>query len=114
MTSSSTPETAVADLPRMSDCRDCADPIRFVTNQATGRRIPVNPAPTRDGSGGIAARLIRTPKGRDLVGYPITRDRGPDLHHPMRFTVHAATCKSRPRPAIKPDPTPVEVDAPLF
>lgn len=94
-------------LPRMADCRDCADPIRFVT-MPTGKHMPVNPAPLgpldrgRDSVGTVAAALA----GHVLVGYVISHARGGDGRHPLRFRPHAATCTAaRPAtPEREPDP----------
>jgi hypothetical protein len=99
-------------LPRPSECRDCADPIRFV-NLPSGKSLPVNPGIAPAGRGTVAARLVMTTAGRQLRGFVIAHDRQPDPHNPLRFTVHAATCKALPRNTTEPA-RPVEVDAPLF
>jgi hypothetical protein len=100
-------------LPRPGECRDCADPIRFV-HLESGRTVPVNPLPARDGAGTIAARLVRTTDGRQLRGYALSKTRGPEPHNPLRFTVHAATCKSRPANAPPGADQPDEADTPMF
>lgn len=99
-----------ANLPRLAECRDCAEPIRFVRMATTGRNMPVNPAPITDGTTnhtGVAAGL----RGNTLHGYVITPDRlAGDPRFPYRFTPHYATCEAK---KSKPTPKPVE-DPALF
>jgi hypothetical protein len=92
-------------LPRLAECRDCHDPIRFVRMVATGRPCPVDPMPNPD-RGTIAAQI----RGRDLVGFVITPDHRADPTYGLRFVPHGATCPERPKPRIRP----VETDVPLF
>lgn len=92
-----------AALPRLAECRDCQEPIRFVL-MPSGRNMPINPKPSRDGT--VAARLRRN----TLDGYVITADRpAGDLRYPYRFTPHYVTCSERTTP-----PTPEPADKPLF
>lgn len=85
-------------LPRLSECRACHDPIRFV-KLATGKALPVNPQP--DPRGNVAAHLA----GGQLVGFVISRDRLPGARDPFRFVPHYATCEDAKKPA-KPPPEP--------
>lgn len=98
--------TVGGELPRLSECRACSDPIRFVQLDS-GKAMPVNPRPGVDGS--ICARLVMaissTRHGKELRGYVITADRKPDPTW-LRFVPHYATCSERPRAAVDPKPTP--------
>lgn len=86
-------------LGHLAECRDCHEPIRFVRMDATGRNMPINPAPSRDTRPGtVAAR----PNGPRLTGYVITTERPQDPRHPYRFTPHYATCQ---KPTKKHPPT---------
>lgn len=94
------------NLPKLSECRSCHEPIRFV-RMPSGRAMPVNPAPTnRVDMGNVVARVV----AGSLEGYVISLDRGPSPAYSLRFTPHYATCSER-KPAAKPAPPP---DAPLF
>jgi hypothetical protein len=87
----------------MTECHLCHDPIRFVRMEATGRALPVNPAPHTDGGGNVAARLA----GGGLHGFVISKDRLPGVSEPYRFTAHYATCeKQRPTRPEPPEPPP--------
>lgn len=97
-------------LPRISECRECHDPIRFV-ELVNGKAVPVNPAPAEQGRGVIAARLIQTAAGRQLRGFYTSATRRADATNPLRFTPHQATCTARAR---TPEPTPAPADVPLF
>lgn len=89
-------------LPRLAECRDCHDPIRFVRMDTTGRALPVDPAPNPE-RGTVAATL----RAGSLVGFVISRDRQAGVGHPYRFTPHHATCEARkPAPKQTPAPTP--------
>jgi len=92
-----------ATLPRLAECRDCHEPIRFVRMEDTGRLLPVNPVPdpTITGHGTVCARL----SGAVLVGYVTSRDRVASHHMPYRFRPHFATCEDR-KPEAKPKPEP--------
>lgn len=91
-------------LPKLSECRDCHDPIRFVRMDDTGRALPVNPAPHTDGGGNVAARM----QGAGLTGFVIGKDRRPGPGDPFRFTAHHATCEAR-KSKEKPTPPPPPV-----
>lgn len=86
-------------LPRLSECRDCADPIRFVRMESTGRALPVDPSPTPRGT--VAATLR---SGR-FYGYIITQDRLGNPAYAYRFVPHHASCEARKTPK-KPAPEP--------
>lgn len=79
----------------LSECRECAEPIRFVALD-TGKALPVNPMP--NSSGNVCARRI----GSKLHGYVVSKTHGPDPLF-LRFMPHHATCEERqsnkPRPA---------------
>lgn len=94
-------------LPRLSECRDCHDPIRFV-RMPSGKSMPVNPSPNPT-SGTVAARLM----GGVLVGFVITTDRRPGPLDSLRFVPHASTCEERTRTTSSTTPTPA-ADVPLF
>lgn len=95
-----------ARLPALAECRDCAEPIRFVTMPAVDRdnpprRMPVNPKPNDRGT--VAAALI----GHELHGHVITAKSPAKPYEPYRFTPHPATCearKSTTQPAPEPHP----------
>lgn len=91
-----------AQLPSLTECRDCHEPIRFVRMQDTGKALPVNPIPNPDGP--VAAHIA----GGRLVGFVISRDRLAGPFDPHRFTPHYATCDARksnkPNPPTAPDP----------
>ena len=73
-------------LPRLSECRTCQAPIRFV-KLASGKAMPVNPQPNPEGN--VAARLV----GGGLHGHVISRDHpAPKVGH--RFVAHYATCEA--------------------
>lgn len=103
-------ERMSSNLPRISECRLCHDPIRFV-ELVNGKAVPVNPAPAEKGRGVIAARLIQTAKGRTLRGFYTSATRRADATNPLRFTPHQATCTEVRRPT---SPAPAPADAPLF
>lgn len=91
-----------SQLPRLSECRDCGDPIRFVLIETTGRPMPVNPMPNQ--AGNVAAHL----SGGRLLGFVVSRDRQPGPLDPFRFMPHAATCDARveePKPRPEPHPS---------
>lgn len=94
-------------LPRLSECRDCRLPIRFV-RMPSGKAMPVNPLPDRE-HGSVAAHLM----GGALVGFVITPDRRPGPLDPFRFVPHAASCEERTRSTSSTTPTPA-ADEPLF
>lgn len=100
-------------LPRLGECRDCHDPIRFVKLD-TGRLMPVNPKPGATGS--VCARLVIAPlgsvEGKELRGYVIAKDRPADPTWPYRFVPHPATCPER-KPSKPTTPTPAP-DPALF
>lgn len=88
-------------LPRLSECRDCAEPIRFVRMADTGKALPVNPATNPQGT--VCARLV----GGQLEGFVISRDRLPSPFHVWRFLPHHATCSAlAEQRAAKPAPEP--------
>ena len=87
-------------LPRPGECRECAEPIRFVALD-TGKLIPVNPLPNPE-RGNVAAHLA----GGRLHGFVISRDRLPGPFDRLRFTPHAATCEAIDRTPKKPAPEP--------
>lgn len=95
-------------LPRLAECRDCAEPIRFVQMLSSGRNMPVNPQPTKDARYGSVAASLRA---GGLIGYVISADRREgDPRYPYRFTPHYVTCEAKKK-ATPPIPAP---DAPLF
>lgn len=79
---------------RLGECRDCAEPIRFV-RLPTGRLIPVNPR--ENTAGNVAASL----SGTDLVGFVISKDHRPGPLTPYRFMPHVVTCSER-KPSTQP------------
>lgn len=85
-------------LPRLSECRTCKDPIRFVALD-TGKAMPVNPMP--DVTGNVAARMIA---GR-LHGFVISHAK-PAGPRDLRFRPHYATCGEAQRKPAKPKPEP--------
>jgi hypothetical protein len=95
----------VIKLPPMAECRMCHDPIRFVRMKATGKAMPVNPAPNPN-RGTIAAHLA----GGQLQGFVISKDNRPGPLDPFRFVPHYATCEEqRPKsttttPTTTPEP----------
>lgn len=91
---------------RLSECRDCADPIVFAQLD-TGSRIPLNPLP--NGAGNVAVRLV----GGALHGYVIA-DAKPYRPDHDRMMPHAATCRSRPAREPAPVVQDDEADDPLF
>lgn len=92
---------------RLSECRDCADPIVFALLD-TGSRIPLNPLP--DPAGNVAARAV----GGRIYGYVVSASKPLRVDHTAMMP-HAATCRSRPRPQpATPAPLPPEPDTPLF
>jgi hypothetical protein len=94
---------------RLSECRDCTLPIRFVQMEDTGRPLPVNPKPDpgMTGHGTICARVT----GGRLTGYVISKDRLPGPLYPYRFRPHFATCDQRDDSKSTP---PTAVEEPLF
>lgn len=86
-------------LPRLADCRDCGDPIRFVELD-TGKALPVNPLP--DPGGNVAAQLA----GGRLYGFVISRDKQPRPTDQYRFRPHHATCTAVERKPSRPVPEP--------
>lgn len=87
-------------LPKLSECRGCHDPIRFVRLDTSGKALPVNPAP--DPAGNVAACMT----GGALHGFVISKDRRPGVGHALRFTAHHATCSAIDRRPAKPKPEP--------
>lgn len=88
-------------LPRLYECRDCQDPIRFVRMRETGRALPVDPMPRDDGT--VFARLT----AGQLVGAVTSRDHRPGPLDPYRFRPHHASCAARAaqaKPTREPDP----------
>jgi hypothetical protein len=76
-------------------CDACQARIVYVTMQATGKRVPVDPIP--DDEGTVCARLV----GNQLQGYVASKDH-PHERPYTRYMTHHATCADRPRPAPKP------------
>ena len=74
-------------LPRLSECRECQTPIRFVRLES-GKAMPVDPMPSP--SGNIAARR----NAHQLEGFVISRDRQPGGTYSLRFRAHYATCEA--------------------
>ena len=97
-------------LPRLSECRDCHEPIRFVKLDTSGKLLPVNPRPGATGS--VCARLRQTVTGPELGGYVVSTSRPADPAMPFRFVPHPATCEER-RPAAAAAPAPAP-DPSLF
>lgn len=95
-----------ARLPRISECRNCADPIRFVKLH-TGSILPVNPKPGDDGN--VVAAIV----GGRLVGYVLSADKPASPSFPMRFVPHYATCPHEQK-RKKKTAAPVEQEAPLW
>ncbi len=94
-------------LPKLAECRDCAEPIRFV-QMPSGRNMPVNPAPIHESRYGLVAAGLRR---FTLSGYVISGDRREgDPRYPYRFTPHYVTCAAKQK-HTPPTPAP---DAPLF
>ena len=90
-----------------TSCDECQARVVFVTMQATGKRIPVDPIPNDVGT--VCARLV----GNQLQGYVISRDH-PHERIYTRYTAHYGTCPDRQRPAPKPktEPAPTLFDIP--
>lgn len=88
---------AIRKAARLSECRDCHLPIRFVLIETTGRPMPINPLP--DEKGNVCARIA----GGRLVGFVQSNDRRPGPLDPFRFMPHAATCEALKKPS-KPAP----------
>ena len=86
-------------LPRLSDCKACHEPIRFVKLD-TGKALPVNPKPGQTGN--VAAHL----QGGRLVGFVISQDHRPGPLDSFRFVPHYATCSAIERKPSKPKPEP--------
>lgn len=91
---------------RLAECRECREPIRFVSLGA-GRKIPVNPKP--DPSGTVATRTI----GGDLIGRVIGARSRPPMPREVLYRVHFATCEANPT-REKPTARAPAADAPLF
>lgn len=88
-------------LGKLSECRDCGDPIRFVKMRATGRALPVDPGPLKEGT--VFARL----EGGRLVGAVTSQDHRPGPLDPYRFRPHHASCEARTaksKPPTEPHP----------
>lgn len=98
------------DLPPLAECRDCHEPIRFVTmppgpNGTPPRRMPVNPKPNDTGT--VVTQRQRGPLGITLAGYVVSKRRRQEAAYPLRFTPHHATCEAHqgaPTPEREPDP----------
>ena len=92
-------------LTPLAECRDCAEPIRFVRMIDTGKALPVNPKPGVIGT--VAAHRMRGPLGVQLEGFVMSAGRSTKAY-PLRFNPHAATCEATrpatPQPAREPDP----------
>lgn len=82
------------------NCRDCGSPMVFITNQATGRRIPCDPHPDRRGN--VAATY--GPAG-GLIGRVLTKTQPAPLGDERLYMPHKATCAAVRRTS-KPDPPP--------
>lgn len=85
-------------LPRLAECHECHDPIRFVELD-TGKAMPVNPTP--HDTGNVAARMIA---GR-LYGFVVAQAK-PPRPSDLRFRPHYATCEAVERKPTKPAPEP--------
>lgn len=88
----------------MSACKKCRNPIRFVLNTDTGRRIPVDAVPDEDGN-----VLARRGKDGELVGHVMTKgEQTPDVIPGQtswsRWMPHFATCQARERRGRSPRP----------
>lgn len=84
----------------MTACRKCRNPIRFVQNTESGRRIPVDAVPDDDGNVLAYSHAIRTTKGEvvsvELIGHP--RKKGEPVPAGWAlFMPHYATCRARLR-----------------
>jgi hypothetical protein len=80
----------------MSTCRVCHATIKFVRLDS-GRPIPVDPIPTPDDKGNVAAKLV----GSTLEGYVISAAK-PLLDDYQTYRPHFASCKpNKPRVTIK-------------
>lgn len=79
-------------LPKLAECRDCHEPIRFV--RVGQSALPVDPMPGDRGN--VCARLV----AGNLHGYVISKTHpwGPNY---LRFMPHHATCSAITR---KPEP----------
>lgn len=82
---------------RMSDCRECADPIVWAMLD-TGKRIPLNPLPNPD-KGNVACRVV----GGNLHGYVISKDHPADPLF-LRMVPHFSTCEARTQSSRPADP----------
>lgn len=83
-------------------CRDCGAPMVFITNTATGRRIPCDPHPDRRGN--VAATLA--PAG-GLTGRVLTKAAPAPIGEERLYMPHKATCAAARRPVNKrPNPPP--------
>lgn len=85
-------------------CDRCFATIRFVRLD-TGKPIPVDPIPTADDKGNVAAK----PQGAGLVGFVVSREK-PLQPGYRTYMPHFATCKpDKPRVLAK-DRTPSLLD----
>ncbi|WP_293784159.1 hypothetical protein [uncultured Aeromicrobium sp.] len=83
----------------MAACKKCRNPILFVTNQDTGRRIPVDAVPDEDGNVAATTNVLS-----ELVGRVLRKDEQPP-HGWQVYMPHHATCRysDRRRKGSKPN-----------
>ncbi len=87
----------------MAACKKCRNPIKFVTNIETGRRIPVDAVPDEDGN--VAATMSDL---RELVGRVLHKNEKPPDEWVV-YMPHHATCRfsdRRGRKNTRPEPPP--------
>lgn len=83
------------NLPRLAECRDCHEPIRFV--RVGKSALPVNPLPGDHGN--VCALIV----AGQLHGYVISKTRPWDPKY-LRFMPHHATCgKGKNRAKAAPE-----------
>ena len=69
-------------------CRSCGAPVRWVVTDATGKRMPLNPAPTADGN----VWVLRYEDEIPIVAVAATLFDVPTAEA-FKYTSHFATCE---------------------
>lgn len=73
----------------MASCSSCCRDVVWVTVSASGKRMPIDPAPRLDGN--LRFLASRAPDGTRLVEY-VTPAELADASSGLRFVSHFATC----------------------